>query len=153
MRCRLGCHAMHHAPLPPQSCSLAAVSAAMVSLLTGRRPPLAGEVTGVARPLRKWSSLPVREGMRGWGRGDAWEQERVRVGSGCASSTRASTTPHNRLQLRTTHHYPPPPADASMRPRNRGEGLKGRDLNSGWNCRWRQAGWEGGRQVNYVQRW
>lgn len=73
-----------------QSCSLAAVSAAMTFSLTGRRPALAGEATGVARPLRKWSSLP---------------------------------------------------AEARMRPRKRGEGLKGRDLNSGWN--WK-TGWVGG---------
>lgn len=132
MHCRLGCHAMHHAPLPPQSCSLAAVSAAMVSLLTGRRPPLAGEVTGVARPLRKWSSLPVREGMRGCGRGNAWEQERVRVGCGCASSTQASTS--STSQPSAAPHDPSLPAPTCRRQyeaQEQGRGLEGPRLELG----------------------
>ena len=51
----------------------------MVPFSTGRKPVLAGEATGVARPLKKWSSLPAGSGgVEGRGGGQVGGQVRPR---------------------------------------------------------------------------
>ena len=87
---------------------------------------LLGLATGVARPDRKLSSLPAAAG-------------RGKMEGGLAVTVKAGTAGGRAQQRRIGPPHPTAlphaaaPDAASTRPRKRGEGLKGRDLNSGWN--------------------
>ena len=118
----------------------------MVPFSTGcRRAALAGEATGVARPLRKWSSLPARQGRQvgdrlllagrqGWHK-LTHQNCRKQWCPGCCHYCRCSVSMCGQCICACASSHSHSPEEARMRPRKRGEGFMGRDLNSGWNCR------------------